>query len=100
LAVPAAPGLACNSKAQTSQDRANGVVSGTLTAVGPGKAFAVWGPMNLVVYGVVAQALTIGASGTNSGTVAADTYLTVGDAVNSTLAPPGTTVLTKNGAGT
>jgi hypothetical protein len=56
--------------------------------------------MNLVVFGVVAQALTIGASGTNSGTVAADTYLTVGDAVNSTLAPPGTTVLTKNGAGT
>jgi hypothetical protein len=97
MAVPASPGLAANDKSLTSQDRANGLVTGTLAAVGPGKAFSVWGPFNVLVWANVNTTLTIGASGTNSGTVGAATNIAVGDSVNSTLVPPGTTVKTIGG---
>lgn len=94
MALPAAPGLAANDKSLISQDRANGLVTGTLAAIGPGKAMPVWGPLNVLVWANVNTTLTIGASGTNSGTVGAATNIAVGDSVNSTLVPPGATVKT------
>jgi len=97
MGVPASSGLACNDKAITSLDRANGLVTGTLKAVGPGKAFPVWGPMNFVAYGSLAQALTVAASGSNAATVSSTTNINPGDSVQSTLAPPGTTVATASG---
>lgn len=97
MALPAAPGLAANDKSLYSQDRANGLVTGTLTAVGAGKVFPVWGPFNVLVWATVATTLTIGASGTNSGTVGSASNLAIGDSVNSTLAPAGTTVKTISG---
>lgn len=96
MGVPSLVGLACNDRSPT--DRANGVASGTITAVGPGKAFSLWGPLNFVAYGVLAQALTVATAGTNSATVNSSTNLNIGDSVQSTLVPPGTTVLT-SGAG-
>lgn len=97
MALPAAPGLAANDKSLNSQDRANGLVTGTLTAVGAGKVFPVWGPFNVLVWGTVNTTLTIGASGTNSGTVGSASNIAIGDSVNSTLVPAGTTVKTISG---
>lgn len=97
MAVPASPGLAANDKSATSQDRANALVTGTLTAVGPGKAMPAWGPLNFMAYGVIAGALTIAASGTNAGAVVSVTNINVGDSVQSTLVPAGTTVKTSGG---
>lgn len=94
MAQPALPGLAANSKSDRSNDRANGLVTGTLAAIGAGKVLSVWGPFNVLVWGSVNTTLTIGAVGTNSGTVGAATNIAVGDSVNSTLVPPGTTVAT------
>lgn len=74
------------------------LVTGTITAVGPGKAAPSWGPLNLLIYGVQAEALTV-ALGVNAGTVAGGTTQNVGDSVQSTLVPPGTTVKTTNGGG-
>jgi len=56
-----------------------------------------WGPLNFMAYGVIAGALTIGASGTNAGTVVSVTNINVGDSVQSTLVPAGTTVKTAGG---
>lgn len=98
MAVPAAPGVAANDKSATSQDRANGLVTGTIAAVGPGKAFPVWGPMNFLAYGVLADALTC-TKGSNTVTVGSSTNCNVGDSVQSTLVPAGTTVKTSPGAG-
>lgn len=97
MAVPAAPGLAANDKSLYSQDRANGLVTGTLSAIGPGKCLSVWGPFNVLVWANVNTTLTIAASGANSGAVGAATNIAVGDSVNSTLVPPGTTVKTIGG---
>lgn len=94
MAAPALPGLAANDRAANSRDRANGLVTGTLTAIGPGKAMPVWGPFNVLVYGVLLQAVTITASGTNAGTVSSGTNISAGDSLSTTLAPAGTTVKT------
>lgn len=98
MAVPAAPGVACNDKSATSQDRANALVTGTLTAVGPGKAVPAWGPMNFVAYGVLADALTC-THGSSSATVNSSTNVNAGDTIKSTLVPAGTTVKTSPGGG-
>ena len=99
MSVPALAGVAANDKSATSQDRANSLVTGTIKAVGAGKAFPCWGPLNLLVYGVQAEALTITTAGVNGGTVPAGTTQNIGDSVQSTLVPPGTTIKTTDGGG-
>jgi hypothetical protein len=98
MAGPPLPGLPANDKPANSTDRANIVVTGTIVAVGAGKAMPVWGPMNLQVYGVQSEALTVVANSANA-TVPLGTTQAVGDSVQSTLVPPGTTVGTTNGSG-
>ena len=98
MAVPAAPGVACNDKSATSQDRANALVTGTLVGVGPGKAVPAWGPMNFIAYGVLADALTC-TKGSSTAAVNSSTNVSVGDTIKSTLVPAGTTVKTSPGAG-
>lgn|GEM_PF-3014741 len=96
MGIPSLPGVSGSDK--VSADRANGVVSGTISGVGPGKAFSAWGPLNFVLYGsrVTSLAVTAGSTtGTASGTGKA-----VGDAVKSTLVPPGTTVGSDPSGGT
>ena len=99
MSVPALAGVAANDKSSTSQDVANSLVTGTIKAVGAGKAFPCWGPLNLLVYGVQAEALTITTAKANAGTVPAGTTQAVGDSVQSTLVPPGTTIKTTDGGG-
>lgn len=98
MAGPPLAGVVVDDRPANSRDRANMVVAGTFSAVGPGKAAAVWGPMNLLIYGVQKESLTCTA-GANSGTVSAGTTQSVGDSVQSTLVPPGTTVATTSGGG-
>jgi hypothetical protein len=78
-------------------DRANGVVSGTFAAVGPGRPFAIQGPFNVLIYASIVTALTTTA---NSGAfaVASGTNLAPGAAINSANVPPGTTIATIAGA--
>lgn len=89
MAIPALPGVSGSDK--TPPDFANGVIEGVLEAPGPSKAFSIWGPMNLVVYGVLANALTTTA-GSDAGSVASATLTAQGDAINSVNVPPGTTI--------
>lgn len=88
------PGL---DKAASSQDVANGLVAGTFAAIGPGKAFSAWGPFNVLVWATMTTTLTVATSGTNAATVASATNLAVGNSINSSLAPPGTTIKTLAG---
>jgi hypothetical protein len=70
---------------------ANAVVSGVLAAVGPTAPFAFRGPFNVAIWGSQVDALTVTA-GSLTASVATGTGLVAGDAINSTLVPPGTTV--------
>jgi len=72
-------------------DRANAVLSGTFTAIGPSAPFAFIGPMNLAIYASLVDALTTTA-GSLSATVSSGTGIAVGDAIKSTLVPSGTTL--------
>ncbi len=89
MGVASSP-LACNDRPIISQDQANGVVSGTITKVGPSKCFSVWGPFNVVVYGVLADALTV-TKNSLSATVNSGTGVNAGDSIKSTLLPAGCT---------
>lgn len=90
MGIPGYQGLACSDKPISSPDQANIVVSGTIRAVGPSKCFPVWGPFNVAVYGVLTDALTVTAN-LLTATVSSATDVTVGDSINSTLVPKGTT---------
>lgn len=74
-------------------DRANGVVQGALTAIGPGKPFWFWGPFNLWAWGAVNATLTT-TVGSVAFSVNSGTGLAAGNAVNSVNVPPGTTIKT------
>lgn len=81
-------------------DRANAVVSGVFSGVGPGKPFCFQGPFNLVLWASVNTALTT-TNGSNAFAVASGTGLAAGDAINSVNVPAGTTMATLAGtAGT
>ncbi len=79
-----------------SGDQANSVVSGQLTAVGPGLSFPFSGPYNLSVWGSVSSALTTTA-GSTSASVVSGTGIAAGCSVNSTNVPAGTTWATFSG---
>ena len=89
MALTALPGVTGSTKLEA--DRANGVIEGTIAAIGPGAAFSAYGPLNLVVYGTLANALTTTA-GSLSASFASATGLAVGQAINSANAPPGATI--------
>jgi hypothetical protein len=72
-------------------DSANGVVQGTLTAVGPSKPFAFYGALNIFIWSTFSTTLTTTA-GSATGAVAAAGTIAAGNSVISTLVPAGTTV--------
>jgi hypothetical protein len=72
-------------------DQANAVVSGVLTAVGPGKPFAFRGPMNFAIWASIATALTTTAASL-SATVGSAAGLAAGNSVNSVNVPRGATI--------
>lgn len=93
MGVPASIGVSASGKSPYLKDKANGVVQGVLSAVGPGKPFSFYGSMNLLIWGSYATALTTTAGSLNA-SVAAIGALAPGNAVNSVNVPPGTTVKT------
>lgn len=74
-------------------DKANAVVSGVLSAVGPGKPFAFFGPINVAIWASVVDQLT-STHGSAAAVFASGAALAVGASVNSPNVPRGTTVLT------
>lgn len=81
-------------------DRANGVVQGLLTALGAGKPFSIYGPMNLVIWADIIATLTT-TNGSDAFSVNSATGLAVGNAINGVNVPRGTTLKTLTGtAGT
>ena len=90
MGVPAPLGVAASGKPPAG-DQANAVLSGEFTAVGPGRAFAFRGPMNLSIWASVTTTLTTTA-GSLAATLASGAGLAVGDAINSSLVPAGTTL--------
>lgn len=88
MAIPALPGVSGSDR--VAADRANNVVFGTITAVGPGKAFSIYGPFNLFIWGSLSNALTT-TIGSTAATAASGTGLSAGDAIRSVNVPPGTT---------
>lgn len=89
MAIPALPGVSGSDKVPS--DRANGVIEGILSGEGPGKAFSIYGPMNLVLYAERTIALTT-AAGSLAATVSSATGLAAGQAIKSDNVPPGTTI--------
>lgn len=89
MGVPAPLGVGASGKSPLTGDMANGVIQGSLAALGPTKPFAFLGPMNLAIWGEFTDQLT---------TTAADlsavlaTTVAAGSAINSSLVPRGTTV--------
>lgn len=72
-------------------DKANGVVSGQFSGVGPSQPFGFYGPFNVMIWPSINTALTTTA-GTTAATVASGTNLAAGNAINSANVPKGTTV--------
>lgn len=72
-------------------DFANAVVSGTLTAVGPGLPFEFLGPMNIAFWASINTTLTT-TNGSTAATAASGTGLAAGAAINSVNVPRGTTI--------
>lgn len=98
MGIPAqlSSGISGSNKAYKSRDLANGLISGTFAAVGPSAALSVWGPMNLAVWGELADQMTT-AAGSTSVTAASGTSVANGDTVASANLPPGATVLSGGG---
>ncbi len=96
MGIPAQAG-ADASGLPNAGDQATAFVSGTLSAVGPGDAFAFRGPMNMMIYGSVTN---IGFTTTNasaSASVSSGTGMAIGGAINSKNVPLGTTWKTFSG---
>lgn len=84
-------GVSASGQSPYVNDFANGVVQGTLAAVGASKPFAFYGTMNLWVWTEFLTPLTITA-GSLTGSVVTAGGIAAGAAVRSTLLPPGATV--------
>lgn len=94
MARNALPGVSGSNKSVFDRGQ---MVEGTIAAVGPGQAFGIWGPMNLIVWAEIASALTT-ADGSASASVASGTNISAGDTIVSDNVPYGTTVKTIAGA--
>lgn len=92
MGVPAPSGVSASGRSPYwPDDRANGVVQGTLAAVKPSEPFAFLGPMNVFLWASYNTELTV-TSGSATATVAAAGALAAGSAINSSLVPRGTTM--------
>lgn len=89
MGIPAPLGVAA-SGAPNSGDQANAHVTGTFTAIGPGKPFAFRGALNVTIWATATTTLTT-TKGSLSASVASGTGIAAGQSVNSTLVPKGTT---------
>ena len=78
-------------------DQASAVVSGVLTAVGPGDPFAFRGPMNWAIYASITNIGFTTTAGSLTASVSSGTQLAVGGAINSANVPAGTTWKTFSG---
>ena len=72
-------------------DQASVVVSGVLSAVGPGDAFAFRGPMNWSIWASIANIAFTTTAGSAAASVSSGTGLAIGGAINSKNIPAGTT---------
>lgn len=72
-------------------DRANFVISGKISAVGPQQSFYAYGPFNCWIWGSVNTTLTISADGDATAAVGSGAGLGNGGTIISSLVPPGTT---------
>lgn len=86
MGIPSLRGVSGSDK--VAADLATSVVAGTIVAVGPGKAFSVYGPMNLVLYGERTATLTTTANSL-SASVGSGTGLANGAAIKSANVPSG-----------
>lgn len=89
MGLPARAGVGGSDR--LAADFANGVISGTILGVGPGKAFSANGPLNAAFWGERVATLTT-AAGSLAATVNSATGLAAGDAIYSPNVPPGTTI--------
>ena len=90
MAIPAPIGVAASGHPNDG-DQANAVISGTFSAIGPGKCFAFRGPLNFAIWGSINVSLAT-INGSSAATVGSATGLAVGNAINSINVPPGTTI--------
>lgn len=95
MGIPAGPGVGA-SGLPPAGDKANAVLSGSFAAVGPGKAFAFRGIMNLSIWAQITHTLTTTAASL-SATVNSATGLAIGNAINSVNVPVGSTIKTLSG---
>lgn len=99
MAVPAPAGVSASGRSPYwPNDKANGVVQGTLAAVAASPPFAFVGPLNLFLWAEFTTSLTTSA-GSLSADVGAAGVLAAGTSINSTLVPPGTTMSAIGGGG-
>ncbi len=96
MGIPAAPGV-CAAGLPNLVDQASAVVSGTLTAVGPGDSFAFRGPMNWLIYASITNIAFTTTAGSLTATVSSGTNMVAGGAINSKNVPAGTTWATFSG---
>ena len=90
MGVP--PGNGVNASGQPPvNDQASAVLSGVFTAVGPSAPFAFRGPMNMLLYASLVDALATTALSL-AATVNSAAELAIGTAINSKNVPPGTTI--------
>jgi hypothetical protein len=78
-------------------DQANAVVTGVLSAVGPGDPFAFRGPFNLLFWGSITNVAFTTTNGSSSASVSSGTGMAAGGAINSKNVPSGTTWKTFSG---
>lgn len=78
-------------------DTENAIISGIFSSIGVSQPFAFRGAMRMAIWASLIDALTVTA-GSTAYSVATGTGLAAGDAVNSVLTPPGTTIGTLAGA--
>jgi hypothetical protein len=90
MGIPAAPGVNASGLPNLT-DQASAVVSGTLTAVGPGDSFAFRGPMNWLIYASITNIAFTTTNGSSSASVSSGTGMAAGGAINSVNVPAGTT---------
>lgn len=92
MGVPAYAGVSASGRSPYfPYDKANAVVQGTLSVAGPGKPFAMMGPMNLFIWGEYTTSLTA-TNGSLTAAVGAAGLLAAGMSVKSTKVPYGTTM--------
>jgi hypothetical protein len=96
VGIPAALGIGASGLPNLG-DQANQVVSGTFTAVGPGRAMAFRGAVNMAIWASYTSSLAT-TNGSSSATIGTAGAVAKGEAISSVNLPPGTTVGAITGA--